>query len=225
MFGLFKKTSWKIDGKAFDFFETLFTQLPTEFNFLSDGLHKGLYRKFSVNHAIKGHHYSISFDPLQSDKSMVKGKQFELQNILVIQGAVNFPLSLTVYEGLWIGLEIKKNIVDFTDFYFDLSRLHKDKSKFAADSKIEKLVSGLSSTNLDLDNLSEFEVDGKYYYQIKDLEDGNYIAIDNKGQVFGLIHDPFKIELINKSIKQFVDDINDGRFDIEKYLNEQNGNE
>lgn len=65
------------------------------------------------------------------------------------------------------------------------TRLHKDKSKFAKDSKIEKLVHGLSSTNLDLSDLSEFEVDGKLNYQIKDLEDGNYIAIDNKGQVFG----------------------------------------
>ncbi|WP_407528183.1 hypothetical protein PDL71_08745 [Lacibacter sp. MH-610] len=223
MFGLFKKTSWKIDGRAFDFFDKLFKQLPSEFHFLSDGLHKGLYRRFSVNHALKGHHYSISFDPSQSDKSMVKGNQFELQNILVIQNSNRFSLNLTVYEGLWVGLEIEKNILDFTDFHFDLSQLRKDKSKFAADSKIEKLVSGLSSTNLDLYNLSEFEVDGKCYYQIKDLEDGNFIAIDNKGQVFGLIHDPFKIELINKSIKQFVDDVNDGSFDFEKYLSGQNG--
>ncbi|HEX5150891.1 MAG TPA: hypothetical protein VFW07_05555 [Parafilimonas sp.] len=223
MFELFKKTSWKIDGKAFDFFDKLFKQLPTEFHFLSDGLHKGLYRRFSINYAIKGHHYTISFDPSQSDKSMVKGKQFELQNILVIQSGANFPLNLTVYEGLWVGLEIEKNILDFADFHFDLSRLHKDKSKFAADSKIERLVSGLSSTNLDLHNLNEFEIDGKCYYQIKDLEDGNYIVIDNKGQVFGLIHDPYKIELINKSIKHFVDDVNNGLFDFEKYLTGRNG--
>ncbi len=60
-------------------------------------------------------------------------------------------------------------------------------------------------------------------YQIKDLEDGNYIAIDKKGQVFVLIHDPFKIELINKSIKIFVDDVNEGRFNFEKYFSGQHG--
>ena len=223
MFGLFKKTSWKIESKAFDFFDKLFKQLPIEFQFLSVGLQKGLYRRFSVNHAMQGHHYTIGFDPSQSDKSMVKGKQFHLQNILVIQNGNVFPLNLTIHEGLWVGLEIEKNILDFTDFHFDLTRLHKDKSKFVKDSKIERLVSGLSSTSLDLDNLSEFEVDGKYYYQIKDLEDGNYIAIDNKGQVFGLIHDPYGIELINKSIKQFVEDVNNGRFDFDKYLTRQNG--
>lgn len=223
MFRLFKKTSWKIDGKVFDFFDKLFKQLPDEFQFLSDGLNKGLYRSYSVNFAMKGHHYTIGFDPSQSDKSMTKGKQFELQNILVIQDTTEFNLSITIYGGLWVGFEIEKNIIEFKNFRFDLTKHHKDKSKFAKDSKIEKLVSGLSSNNLDLNDLIEFEIDGQLYYQIKDLEDGNYIAIDKKGQVFGLIHDPYKIELINKSVKQFVDDVNNGQFNFDKYLSGQNG--
>lgn len=57
---------------------------------------------------MKENHYSIGFDPSQSDKSMVKGKQFQLQNILVIQNGDKFNLNLTVYEGLWVGFEIKK---------------------------------------------------------------------------------------------------------------------
>jgi hypothetical protein len=223
MFGLFKKTSWKIDGNVFDFFDKLFKQLPSEFHFLSDGLNKGLYKRYSVNFAIKGHHYTIGFDPSQSDKSMTKGKQFELQNISVIQDANEFNLNITVYEGLWVGFEIEKNIIDFQNYQFDLTRLHKDKSIFARDNKIEKLVRGLISNHLELTDLSEFEVNGKLYYQIKDLENGNYIAIDSRGHVFGLIHDPYKIELINKSIKQFVDDINSGQFDLDKYLSGQNG--
>lgn len=223
MFGLFKKTSWKIEGKAFDFFDKLFKQLPSEFQFLSDGLHKGLYKRYSVNFAMKGHHYSIGFDLSQSDKLMTKGKQFELQNILVVENGQEFPLNIMVYEGLWVGLEIERNILDFRNAQFDLSRINKNKSKFAKDTKIEKLVRGLASPHLDLDDLSEFEIDGNCYYQIKVLEDGNYIVIDNKGQVFGLIHDPYKIEPINKSVKQFVDDVNNGHFNFDKYLSGQNG--
>lgn len=71
--------------------------------------------------------------------------------------------------------------------------------------------------------LGEFDIDGNTYYQIKDLEDGNYIAIDRKGQVFGIIHDPYKIKMISKSVQQFVDDVNNGTFDFEKYLSGQNG--
>lgn len=214
MFELFKKTSRKIEGKAFAFFDMLFKQLPVEFNFLLTGLHKGLYKRYTVNSAIKGHYYTIGFDPLQSDKSMVKGKHFELQDILVIQDAVLITLTITVYEGLWVGFEIEKNIADFKNFEFDLAKMHKTNGKFAHNNNIEKLVHELSSVSLDLHDLSEFEMEGKLYYQIKDLEDGNYIAIDDQGQVFLLTHDPYKITLLNKSVKQFVDDINKKQFDI-----------
>ena len=223
MFGLFKKTSWKIEGKGLDFFRRVFSQLPADFNFLLVGLDKGLYRRFSVNHAMKGNFYSIGFDPSQSDKSMTKGKQFELENIIIKQDGQAFPLNITIYDGLWIGFEIEKSILDFNNFQVDLSSFRKSKSKFSADTKIEKLVSGLTCDQLDFTNLGEFDIDGKTYYQIKDLEDGNYIAIDNRGQVFGVIHDPFKIEMINKSVRQFTDDVNNGTFDFNKYLNGQNG--
>ncbi|MEO7487191.1 MAG: hypothetical protein ABIU77_08820 [Ferruginibacter sp.] len=223
MFGLFKKRSWKIEGKVFDFFETLFKQLPDEFQFLSDGLHKGLYKRFYVNRTLKGYHYSIGFDPSQLDKSMIKGKNFELKNITIVADNSEFNLNMMIYDGLLFGFEIEKNVIAINDFQINLSRFYIDKSKFAKDSTIEKLVSNLSSAKLDLYDLGEFEIDGKCYYQIKDLEDGNYIAIDKKAQVFGLIHDPYKIELINKSLKQFVDDVNIGTFDFRKYLNNGNG--
>lgn len=224
MFGLFKKTSWKIDGKAFDFFRQVFMQLPSDFQFLLDGLDKGLYRRFSINHAMKGHFYSIGFDPKQSDKSMTKGKQFELENIIIKLDGQAYQLNITIHDGLWIGFEIEKNILDFNNFQIDLSSFKKSKSKFAADTKIKKFVNGLTCNKLDLTELGEFDIDGKTYYQIKDLEDGNYIAIDNNGKVFGLMHDPYKIELINKSVRQFVDDVNDGLFDFNKYLNGNNSN-
>ncbi|HEY1047535.1 MAG TPA: hypothetical protein VGF79_13905 [Bacteroidia bacterium] len=171
---------------------------------------------------MKGDFYSIGFDPSQSDNSMTKGKHFELENILIKQDGQAYPLNITIYEGLWIGFEIEKNILDFNNFQIDISLFKKSKSKLTSDTKIEKLLSGLTCEKLELTNLGEFDVDGKTYYQIKDLEDGNYLAIDNKGQVFGLLHDPYKIELINKSVKQFIDDVNNGQFNFDNYLNSKN---
>ena len=222
MFRLFKKTNWRIDGKALEFFRQVFIQLPAEFQFLLDGLDKGLYKRFSVNYSMKGQFYSIGFDPLQSDKSMIKGKQFELKDIIIKQDGQVYPLNITIHDGLWIGFEIQKSIFDFNNFLVDLSTFKKTKSNFSAETKIEKLVSGLTCEQLELTNLSEFEIDGKLYYQIKDLKDGNYIAIDNKGKVFGLIHDPYKIELINKSVRKFVGDVNNGMFNFDKYIDGQN---
>lgn len=223
MFGIFRKTSWKIEGKAFDFFQQVFTSLPTDFQFLIDGLKKGLYIRYSENHSFKENTYHVGFDPLQSDKFMTKGKQFELENIIIEQDGKSYILNLTIHEGLFAGFEFPKNIKEFTNFHVDISSMIKSKSLFSADPKIEKLVRGLISEQLDLTNLSEIEIDEKIYYQIKDLEDGNYIAIDNKGRVFGLLHDPYKIELINKTVRQFVDDINNQLFDFNKYLNGESG--
>ena len=220
MFGLFKKTRWKIEGKALEFFRQIFTQLPVEFQFLLDGLNKGLYKKFCVNHSMKGSFYSVGFDPSQSDKSMIKGKQFELKNIIIKHDGQAYHLNITIDDGLWVGFEIQKSILDFNNFLVDLSVLKKSKCKFAAETKIEKLVNGLTCEQLDLTDLGEFEIDGNLYYQIKDLGNGNYITIDNKGRVFGLIHDPYKVELINKSIIQFVDDVNNGVFNFDEYINE-----
>lgn len=224
MFGLFKKTSWEIEGKAFGFFQEVFKHLPSEFEFILQGLEKGLYKRFSINHARKGNFYSIGFDPLQSDQSMVKGKHFDLENILIIQNGQGYPLNISIHDGLWIGFEIEKSILNFDNYHIDISSFKKNKIGCTAGIDIEKLVKGLTCEQLELNNLNEINIDEKIYYQIKDLSDGNYITIDNKGQVFGLIHDPYKIELINDSISQFVDDVNNGRFDFDKYLEDKNSN-
>jgi hypothetical protein len=215
MFGLFKKTSWTIDKEVAQFFKKLFAQLPSEFRFLQEHLQKGLYKRFSFN---KGTNYFIGFDPAQSDKSMVKGRNFEIKNIKIIADGQQYPLDLTIYQGLLIGFETSKNIRDFKSYQFDTSRVQKTKSKFAADTKIEMLIKGLHSEHLDLDDLSEIEVEGNSYYQIKDLENGNFIVVDSKGQVFALMHDPFKIKLLNRSVKNFADSVNNGAFKFEEFL-------
>jgi hypothetical protein len=218
MFGLFKRSSWKLQGKALFFFQKLFEQLPNEYSYLLDGLNLGLYNNFRVNFVFKPDNYSIGFNPKLSDISMIKGRQFILENILIYQNNQTHIISLTIYDGLWIGFESKKNVFDFDGFEIDISKMKKSKLKYLSD-ELNKLVDGLTCDDLELSNLGEIEVGGRYYYQIKDLNDGNYIVIDKKGQVYGLIHDPYKIELLNKSLVKFVEEVNSGQFKLNDYLN------
>lgn len=215
MLGLFKRTGWNIDKDVKKFFQTLFGQLPSEFHFLQEHLQKGVYRRYCFN---RDNNYFIVFDPEQSDKSMVKGSNSEIKNIQIIADKQQYSLDITIYQGLWVGFDTPKNIKDFKSYHFDTARVEKAESKFAADNKIERLVKGLHSESLDLDDLSEIEVEGKSYFQIKDLEDGNNIAINYKGHVFGLTHDPFKVKLLNKSVKGFVESVNSGDFKVNKFL-------
>ncbi|MBK8566460.1 MAG: hypothetical protein IPN76_24785 [Saprospiraceae bacterium] len=149
------------------------------------------------------------------------GKSFVLKNIDIVQKGQIFPMAISVYNGLWIGFEFGKDVAGFDNFQVGLSNLTKE--RMPGSLEIERLTQGLSSEKLDLLSLGEIEVDGMHYFQIKDLGDGNYIGIDEKGTVYGLLHDPFKIEKISDSFKQFVQDVNKGRFDFEQYLEGKNG--
>ena len=42
---------------------------------------------------------------------------------------------------------------------------------------------------LELDYSFEIELDGKLYYTILDMEDGNYMAVDKSGKIYRLAHD------------------------------------
>lgn len=215
MFGLFKKTSWKLEGKSLSFFHSLFSQLPNKYAFLLQGLERGLYRKYSVNYSMQGSHYYLVFDPSQSDRSMTKGLQFELKNIQVKERNQLHSLNLIVSDGLWCGFEFDKDIIKLESYSFDVSLLQE---VLFGNKKLTSVVGDLKSESLDLTDLSEIEVNGKHYYQIKDLQDGNYICIDSSGKVFGLIHDPYEIELINNNLKEFVEKVNTGQFNFDNYL-------
>lgn len=221
MFGLFKKTSWKIEGKSLSFFYSLFSQLPPQYGFLLEGLTKGLYRRYSVNYSMPANHYSIGFDPSQSDRSMIKGLEFKVNNIQITEGGNSYNFSFIVSDGLFCGFEFEKDITKLKDYQIDVSQL---KEVLSQNDKLSKIVGNLKSEQLELKNLSEIEVNEKTYYQIKDLEDGNYLCIDSDGKVFGLIHDPYEIELVNNSLKHFVETVNSGQFNFDKYLESKTKN-
>lgn len=219
----FNKTNWKIEKESFDLFENVFAALPEDFRFLLEHLHRGVYRRYMEDSSPGKNLFGISFDPAQSDRSMVKGKDFRLENIRIVTDDHTYDMHLSIYSGLWIAFELEPRIKDLRNYRVDVSHL-----KYVANSKrggkaIQKLLKNLHSEQLDLSDLAQIELDGTIYYQIRDLQDGNYLAMDGQGRVFGLMHDPFKIELISGSIRQFVKEINSGEFSAERYLETGNG--
>jgi hypothetical protein len=208
MFGFFKKSKWEIKGKSFAFFEQVFGALPAQYNFLLEGLHKGLYRSYAINHSYKRNNYFIGFDPKQSDKSMIKGKNLEIGNIQVECGSSKMPMHLSIHEGLWIGFELAADVYKIENCRVDVSAIRISQSPRHVPEKVKKLVNGLVCATLDFNDLGEIELDGKTFYQIKDLADGNCIAIDNTGAVFELIHDPYSITCIDTSIKNYAAKLN-----------------
>ena len=107
---------------------------------------------------------------------------------------------------------------------YDLSRIDVSGLRFKPYQSEDKIkykaaLKDLKCTHLDLDNGFEIELSGKTYYTIKDLEDGNYLAINTKGNVYGLFHDPFIVEQISSDLATFIAQVDNGSFSIEEYYN------
>lgn len=50
----------------------------------------------------------------------------------------------------------------------------------------------------------EVELDGKIYYHVRELEDGDFIGIDDKKNIYKLTHDPYEIMLLNKPLVEVL---------------------
>jgi hypothetical protein len=69
---------------------------------------------------------------------------------------------------------------------------------------------------LELEYTFEIEVDGKLYYTILDMEDGNYIAVNKKGNIYRLIHDHEQnVKLIANTPTEFFEIYNGSKSELE----------
>ena len=60
------------------------------------------------------------------------------------------------------------------------------------------------------------------YYTFFDLEDGNYLAVDKKLNVYSLVHDARPmVKKMKVTFKSILDELASGSFQIEKHLDER----
>lgn len=76
-------------------------------------------------------------------------------------------------------------------------------------------------TSIELDDTFEIELEGKLFYTIVDLEDGNYIAVNKKGQVFRLNHDSDKpAKKIYNSYDDFVTSYSGRKIELQHFFDD-----
>ncbi|SMC71527.1 hypothetical protein SAMN05660703_2359 [Cellulophaga tyrosinoxydans] len=112
---------------------------------------------------------------------------------------------------------------------FDLSQLKKGQIKLeqkeiknSNKEKVQKLLKSLSKEQLgllELEHTFEMELDEKLLYPILNMEDGNYIAVDNKGKIYRLNHDhEEEVRLIANKPKDFFDIYNGQKSELDKIM-------
>lgn len=118
-------------------------------------------------------------------------------------------VDLYISEGLIVGYktsadvkEIDISTIDFTEIW-EKHFLNKDYTE------IESIISSVSKDQVKklnmIKNTFRIEINGTTYYPIHENGDGNYFAIDKKGLVFKLTHDPFEARMLYNNVLELLE--------------------
>ncbi len=130
---------------------------------------------------------------------------YVLSNIFVLNkntGAFE-TLNIHLGFGLILGYEVKNK----STFNPDISKININDMKILNDTneefdEIKRLFNNDELRYINISDIYCVELQNKKYYHIKDLEDGDFIGIDQNKHVYKITHDPF---LINELKMDLID--------------------
>jgi hypothetical protein len=218
MFNLFRKKKKHIQLWEYEMLKKVAEVLPHPYSFIANQVHPNSLID-AIDHPVLKNDwrmakYSADMYKRHSQSPKSNGRLIGIK-IFDLNDQDYKEIELDLYDGVLIGYRIQTGKYDLERI--DIGNLHF--KPFQSEDKLEyeAALKDLKCEHLELDNGFEIELSGKTYYTIKDLEDGNYIAIDKKGKVYGMFHDPFVIEPISSDLATFIEQLNNGSFSIDEY--------
>lgn len=204
LFDLFKRTKvapWEIEFLKIVFSKKISDENQKIYSQISRGLLKIVligagdvpnYVGFGYNSSI----YDEFYNP--------KGEYYKLSGIYVKDIYTNQFLSVSIYVayGVIIGYSIDKED-RIKRYKFDINSicvdsLHKVMIENDDYRRIILLLSENERKIINEHDIYTTELNDKNYYHIKDLDDGDFIAIDDNNHMYHITHDPFEIVLIER---------------------------
>lgn len=200
MFGLFKRT--KIEEWEIQLLKRTISKLPNEYLDLINQINDGLFRNVMLDASdIKGY-VSFGFHhDIYKKYERKKERAFKLTNIKVYDFVSSDFLNYEIYvssgtiNGYSLDGNKKRNI--------DLDRIDVTKFKkiFNDGFDYDRIANIFSKEEKDFLNPSEIysvNINGFEYYHLKDMEDGDFIGIDNQNNLYKITHDPLETVLIDR---------------------------
>lgn len=212
MFGLFNRSNKiKLETEIL-LMKAVFNSLGEEFNYIKNQLNENIilgaksndasspnYRKFTLNREILNKY---------EDKS---GNYFSVNGIKVYDFELNDFVDIQIKIGF--GLIQGYSTVSIKEFNPDVTRIdsknHYIKIFGEDNSSIKKLFTKDELSFLSFNELYEVKLNGKSYFHIKDLEDGDFVGIDLNKNIYKITHDPFEIRNLEGSLIEILKS-NDG---------------
>lgn len=130
-------------------------------------------------------------------------------------------IELDLYDGVLIGYKVGDGDANRFDYEnIDLDKLHEKPYANYIKEELENNIGKVSNdilVQLDIDDSFKIELPEGDFYVIKDFEDGNYLSMNEKGAVYGMIHDPYEIERLFDTKESFFEALKNGEFNISEY--------
>ena len=197
MFNLFKKRSnHKI--RDIQLLQNIFTRFPTEFDFIIEQMSAGLIKGFKKSDSPIRNFHKIAIDISVLNKFENKKKGF-----YCLQGVEVFDLVLQEYSkvSIYIASDILMGYATpkAESFTPDISKIKIQELDFRemGNSAYSLVTSLLTKEEIDFtvrNDVYALELDNKVYYHLMDLEDGDFIAIDDQKKVYRITHDPYDLK-------------------------------
>ena len=115
-----------------------------------------------------------------------------------------------VMQGMLAGYKLTAKVSDLDLNKIDVSKIKEQNFNNQDKEELDKIIGNIDEKIIPLLSLnSSFKIDipeGSFYV-IKDLNNGDYISIDQNGSVYKMTHDPYEIKCIYKKKEDFFEAI------------------
>lgn len=211
MFSFFDKN--RMEEQDFNFLKNVICILPTKWNFLL----KQINNKYIIGKC-KNKHYGKGFYSLVLNREYHDYSNYKYPELITLSDIYIWDkkkqeyveVQLFISFGTIIGCYFNSKFKHLDWCKVRLTTLKENTHANHSNGKkafIEKLLHKLSPEELkliDVGDINELEIGGNTYYTIRNLNDGDYIAINNIGEVFIITHSPFEVKQLSTSIKAFL---------------------
>lgn len=227
MFNIFKKKRPKnMQEWEYCLLKQIIKKLPSKYSFLSNQINAEFILDSVPNEILEHGWKRIIFNQNFYNSFKISNINYKLVGIKVfdLESESYKNVEIDLYEGIIIGYKIEENNEQFDFEKIDVKNLQEEAYENKDKDELVRIMGTVSDdviVQLDVEDAFKVEIPEGKFYVIKDLGDGNYLSMDEKGAVYGMIHDPYEVEKIFNDKESFFEALKSGEFNISKYYNKK----